>query len=689
MALFAIPAIAQKETNNWYFGRFSGIRFDQTPPAPIAISSMITEEGCASISDRDGNLLFYTNGLVIINAQNQVMPNGNALRGDRSSTQNAVIVPAPGHDSLYYIFTVGAEYQANNGLHYAIVNMKRDNGLGDVVFQSPSLCNTCMEKIAAVRHCNKRDFWIVTQAFNTNVYQVYLLNAAGVQPVLVVSGNGFMVSGQTVNTIGAIKFSSDGKKMVAVHGYTANTVELLDFDHSTGQLSNPVLFNPIPITGINGGSTVYGAEFSPDSKYLYLTGNDYTNDSAFLYQVNITNHNAAAIMASRQRLSVNLLNSIGNIQAGPDQKLYVTYFNAATLGVINQPNTGGLGCDYVRQGQSIGAGSNRNTQGGLPTFVASFFNPASQPFDFTRSEEDCTNRTISFTLSRQTGMDSVRWFFGDGQTTTVLNPTHTFTGSGSFNIRLIVYKIDCSGQNDTIQKTVWIAPNSNLLGADRAACAVVKQRLETNISNLPDTRYLWNTGSTAPSIEADTSGLYWVRVTRYGCTLSDSLNIVVLPAPVVSLGADTTLCPGERIVLQSDATGEHYTWNTGAISQTLPVNKPGTYSIAVSRNGCTGRDTVKVEWGDCPLWLPTAFTPNGDGKNDAFGPYNPSSYSNFQLIVFNRWGQAVFTTRDPGNKWNGDYRGLPAPTGAYTWQIVYTNRRGVRKSIKGMVTLIR
>ncbi len=686
--LYCLPILvmAQKETNNWYFGRFAGISFDQSPPTPIGGSFMVTEEGCASISDRNGNMLFYTNGLVVFNAQNLLMKNGTNLAGDRSSTQNAVIVPQPGNDSMYYIFTVGAEYQADNGLRYSIVNMNREDGLGEVVAANIPLCTDCMEKVAAVRHCNKRDFWIVSQRFNSGGYQVYGLKATGLLPQPVISNNTFPVTGQTLNTIGAIKFSSDGRKLAVAHGYHANRIELLDFDHSTGVLSNSVTFNPSGLTDPNPSGSLYGLEFSPDSKFLYITANDFNNDTAFLYQVEVSTANAAAILASRKTISTTIVNSIGNVQAGPDQKLYVTYFNAAFLGVINNPNVSGAGCNYVQQGLSIGPGNNRSTQGGLPTFVASFLNPESQPFDFSRLPGDCSNRTVGFVLSRQTGIDSLLWNFGDGQQSKVLAPFHTYSTGGFFDVQLIVYKVDCSGQNDTVVHRIWIAPSANLLGADVDVCFTQKVQLSVAVS---DASYLWNTGSTAATIPADTSGLYWVRVKQYGCTVSDSVNVLLRPAPAVDIGADTAICLQQSVVFDAGYPGSLYAWSTGATTRQLTVTKPGTYRVAVTQNGCTGRDTVVVGWGDCELLIPGGFTPNGDGRNDLFGLLNPFSYQSFSFAIFDRWGQVVFSSRDAADKWDGRYKGLDLPGGAYPWLIRYVNKDGLSKMAKGIVILVR
>ncbi len=123
---------AQKQANIWYFGSRIGLDFNQIPPQPIADGNLTSPEGMSSIADNNGRLLFYTNGLAIINRKQLPMKNGQALAGNTSSTNNVVIVPLPGSDSIYYVFTTGAANEALQQFQYNIVNMKGDGGLGEV-----------------------------------------------------------------------------------------------------------------------------------------------------------------------------------------------------------------------------------------------------------------------------------------------------------------------------------------------------------------------------------------------------------------------------------------------------------------------------------------------------------------------------------------------------------------------------
>src|SRR5437773_5577609 len=128
---FTLAAYAQ-QNNNWYFGAQAAMNFSGATPAVLQNGAMTAPEGCSSISDKSGNLLFYTNGATVYNRIHQTMLNGTGLLGHVSAFQSCVIVPVPNTDSLFYIFTTDAwENNFANGYRFHIVNMNHDNGKGE------------------------------------------------------------------------------------------------------------------------------------------------------------------------------------------------------------------------------------------------------------------------------------------------------------------------------------------------------------------------------------------------------------------------------------------------------------------------------------------------------------------------------------------------------------------------------
>ena len=352
-------ASAQRATDRWYFGRQAGLSFASGAPTPLLDGAMTTYEGCATATTKRGELLFYTDGQTVWNRLHQPMPGGRRLMGSGSSTQSALIVPDPGSGNIFYIFTV-APQGGPDGLRYSVVDMTRDNGLGDVPRLNLLLLTPVAEKLAAVRHPNGRDVWVVAHRWNSNAFVSYLVTPEGVgagKPVL--SNVGSMNAGPGRNAIGTLKFSPDGTKLATAIWRDSNKFEVYDFDRSTGKVSNPRSFGPY--------AEAYGVEFSPDGTKLYGTCNGNsagtagsgTSSETQVWQFDLKTKAAVAVGRSTNH-------KIGALQRGPNGKIYVAREDNSFLGVIENPNASGQACGYVDDGLNLGG---RRSKLGLPGFV--------------------------------------------------------------------------------------------------------------------------------------------------------------------------------------------------------------------------------------------------------------------------------------------------------------------------------
>lgn len=206
--------------------------------------------------------------------------------------------------------------------------------------------------------------------------------------------------------------------------------------------------------------------------------------------------------------------------------------------------------------------------------------------------------------------------------------------------------------------------------------------------------YLWNTGSTGPSVVIDGTGTYWIRVTdQHGCVGSDTVHILTAAQPPEDfLPPDTTVCQYGGLKLTAREPYDSYTWNDLSQASTQTINQPGVYWLTVTDgNGCTATDTVAVTQKHClvGLFVPNAFTPDGNGHNDLFRPLLYGDFSLLDFAVFDRWGQRVFGTRTPLDGWDGRIKGTPAPAGVYVWYCSYQVPGAAPKTEKGTVVLIR
>src|SRR5215203_2372333 len=434
---------AQKEANVWYFGNFLGLDFNSGTPVPLNDGQMNNNptEGNATISDANGSLLFYTDGLKIWNRLHQVMPNGTGLYGSITSTQSAIIVPFIGDPARYYVFTVDG-LSGPRGLTYSVVNMTLDNGKGDIEIKNVPLILNIVEKITAIRHCNNRDIWVLTHGSVSDIYYAFLVTQSGISPP-VISNTGSILPGiippspYDSSSMGYLKASPDGKKIAAAH-WTVNA-DISDFDNATGVVSNTYgLFQPS-----DPHYLIYGIEFSPNSKLVYTTVfytdpvNAQKKNALFQYDVSLAS--PAAVRASKQVISQNsdLIQSYAALQIATDGKLYMAKNSYKHLAAVSNPNVYGPGCGYVNNAIAWTLPA-QVCSFGLPTFIQSYFYP---PDSFTYIV-NCPGLNVNFNYTIPANTSSILWNFGDpasgaSNTSTLSNPVHVYPAPGIYNVELI------------------------------------------------------------------------------------------------------------------------------------------------------------------------------------------------------------------------------------------------------------
>lgn len=206
--------------------------------------------------------------------------------------------------------------------------------------------------------------------------------------------------------------------------------------------------------------------------------------------------------------------------------------------------------------------------------------------------------------------------------------------------------------------------------------------------------YLWNTGSSNRIITINDIGIYFVTVTDInGCTGSGITNITtLLPSPKSFLPKDTSICSYGNLLLRSSSTFQTYLWNTGSNNYSITITKPGQYWLKVKNiEGCSGTDTIVVFPKNClkGFFMPTAFTPNNDGKNDFIKPNLLGNVRQYQFNIYNRWGQLIFQTADLSKGWDGAYKGFNQNGNVYVWMCTYQFENESTQYKKGTFILIK
>ncbi len=358
LSTISLSSIGQKQADIWHFGDGAGLSFSNG--APVSINGGETylttnaphSEAAATICDSNGNLLFYSNGEKVWNSMHNLMPNGDNLLGHVSSTQGALIVPLPGSSEVFYLFTTDAFLNdLGNGMRYSIIDMCRDNQLGDVVPTRKNilLADTVAEKLIAVKHSNGTDYWVVTHKYNSADFIAFHLSSNGIVNT-VTSTTGSIHKDYCIPTsnpykaaIGQMKASPDGTKIAVVNGQGCDNIsELFDFDAFTGVVSNP-----IPLNTDDVAIVLYGTSFSPDNSKLYI-GSNINNDNIYQFDLTAGGGHPDSIRDSKTIVGDFMGGpSQLSFQLGPDGKLYIARRNQTFLAVINEPNLTGIACNFV------------------------------------------------------------------------------------------------------------------------------------------------------------------------------------------------------------------------------------------------------------------------------------------------------------------------------------------------------
>ena len=353
---FSVPIYSQGLNNLWLLG-YDSIWQGHTGRTLIDFSTgaaninwmiwpMDMAKANSSISDQNGNLLFYTNGIYVANAFHDTMLNGEDLNPSSYTTtysenglfivQADVIIPDPVNPNRYYLFHCTIDDACSicraYYIYYSIIDMSLDNGKGAVISKNNVILNSSLipGHLIASKHANGRDWWVISHQYNTNRFYKFLITPFGISTFT-------QDIGSIRTTVGQSVFSQNGKQF-AIYDFQ-DDLDLMDFDRCTGDFSNLMHIS------INDSAACAGVSFSPDSRVLYLSSMDY------LYQFDLT---ATNIPASQQTIAVYdgfysptplFETKFYVAQLAADQKIYINTPNGTDyLHVINYPDSIGAAC---------------------------------------------------------------------------------------------------------------------------------------------------------------------------------------------------------------------------------------------------------------------------------------------------------------------------------------------------------
>lgn len=446
----------QRETENWYFGNAASINFLNKNLTITNNSKMIAAKGCSSISDKNGNLIFYTDGINAYNSRHLKISGNRGMESDALTSQNVIIIPKPNSETMFYVFTIKSE-EINDGglggletnrtdkikenfkpsLYYSVIDMSRNNDFGEFIESNVLVLENVSEKISAVHHQNGKDIWLVTHANDNgspffNDFHSILITENGVQNSIKSNMGDLFISDRK----GHLKFSPNGEFL----GMASNTSGgwIFKFDNSGGVINQPrrLGFSTSPGEIVN----LYSVEFSIDSNKLYFEGQVGSNlTSNRLYQFDMSK--VFAQNSSSNGIYSFLINRnkrVGALQLANNGKIYSAvnsgedFINGEPyLSVINNPESD-TNSGINLQENEINLQESKSRLG-LPNFIQSYFR--------TRiiTEKGCVDNDLLLEIDTYTTIQSASWNFGDGNNSNEIKPTHQYRNPGKYRVTARIF----------------------------------------------------------------------------------------------------------------------------------------------------------------------------------------------------------------------------------------------------------
>ncbi len=656
-------------SEKWFFGKGGSLEFgmegdsterdslaaegDLNPDLPIEnptftpgesndLSAVNTNGAVAMVYDKNNNLVFYTDGSKLFAGSDDseiFTSSGTPFTvGNLGSSQGLVIVPKPNCNSCNFTeYYVLSQNPSTGLLSYSVVNMRYNNRKGAVVEQNIPIQFTASEKMAGMRSSNDSAYVLYSFDYKKGAFNILTVDSTGINTTEQIIGSAVLDS---LTSMGYISISPNGRKLA--HGVVIagrNYVEVFDRNLNTSSLSNPMLID----LNIAAPPVVYGVAFGANSDILYTTvkGNPALGQDSYLIQLALFLGDANSIAAQKEIISQRP-EEFGALMLGPvygagTKYLYMSVNNKNFLPYLQNPDVKGnaavVGLTYVPGSANLGAGLDGLATLGLPNILA----PAPEQDGEGISADYSGNCQNSPTVLTTQGICSpmrnkVTWYFDDGTKKEGTQTSYTYTKPGWHTIRMVV---------EVFQKS--------------------------KISNIVNNQVV-------------------DKITETECTEEEYTGtIYIKPAPITQLPRVLYICfeEFEKKAFGPAPVGGNsfdYTWMT-SLGTTLSRDSayvfdiPATYLLDVENNfGCIAKDTVTVKEGCEPsLFLPDVFTPNEDNLNNDF-EIIPAYITDFDLKVFNRWGELVFNSKSPEIKWDGRFKGKVFGNQLYPYTINYRSK---------------
>ncbi|MEO0403231.1 MAG: gliding motility-associated C-terminal domain-containing protein [Bacteroidota bacterium] len=669
----------QQEESHWVFGFNGEVIFDNGIPQDAGFGDIYVTEGSASISNSSGTLLFFTDGTNVFDVNGNPMPNGDAVHGHDSSTQNVLIVPQPGDqdEQFYYIFGVPAQIDingdfTNSGLQYVVVDMADNDGLGDVVQGPVELTSTSAEMLHATYHSNGKDVWVVVHEMNSSNWHSFLVSCDGVEEHQVSdSGRFFEQTEFGTTAIGSLKLSPNGNRIAATYtdinelGVQDSTYLLLgSFNNTSGAIN----IDQEVIKATENTHQGYGVCFSPNSEVIYWS---ILAGLPAIYQYDLN----AETIANSEYIIASGFGGFGSMVIGPDAKIYTARLGGSQfLGRINQPDLIGANANYEDEAVLLSGWSSL----GLPNlWMYPYADPGVDEYEETITICDADTAQLSPDAN-----GDFLWNTGETSSSISVDQEGEYwveVRDGCHLLSRWEYSV-----------IVEVLPEIELIVSPEAVCAGDEFTCQVNSGN---TSWIWSDGiEENPRTFTDVP--IPIVISQGQCIWEILPEIDLMESPEFDFPESFSFCEEDDLAIELSAANNYeIEWSDGSSELIFRPATPGEYSLVVS-NDCGElfkEFEVLTEPCRCEVFIPNAFTPDQDGTNENIVPIFSCNADQFQWTIFSRWGEEVFTSAERNSAWNGSHQNGThyCEDGIYNYVLSVTWPNGETELIRGSVLLMR
>ncbi len=280
---------------------------------------------------------------------------------------------------------------------------------------------------------------------------------------------------------------------------------------------------------------------------------------------------------------------------------------------------------------------------------------------------NCVDNPSSFENLSE-GATSSQWYFGDGESSIQSDPTHTYLSSGSYNVTLI--GLNDFGCSDTAQYPIEVSPGIEIYDTVRVC---------------PGLTYNFY------GAELSLTGDYDHFIDSEGCDSTIYLHLEQIEASVTILQIPDDFCEFQTAMLMAESAFPNFIWSTGETTPQIVVTSPGTYMVTATQEDCSVSNTFKITPCEMFVYLPNTITPGeNDGLNDYFclQPNIIDQIVEFEVSIFDRWGNRVFYSKDPAFKWNATLIGVESYNTIYSYKMIVKFDKVKAKLIVGSITVL-